>query len=488
MANDNTSIRPFILYSGLVTLVFLLLTRNFGLGIEIDAVHFLYAAQNIPTKFTKPNNDFFIDWPPLYPLVLSIYQLGAPKIPILDFTKYLHLFLILVSGLSSLYLLATFVKEKAYLYLASLVFAFSFPLLLVHIFAWSEPLFITILMLIMVCIVRLQKSTNHLPFCFLLPLIFLLIMQRKSGIMFVPGIALVLLTLPNKAFKTKIIYSGFAALTGVVSYGLWQYYRKKFTGHMFGEAYWDLERLYLNPLETIDQLSTWFLPHQIPAYVRVSTLIVLAFFLYKSNIVKGIFSEVNKSTVLKTALFLSGSYLIVLNLVLVYVHIADDFDDRILAPAYLPIFILLIGMAYLIDQKKFTIKIRNISIPILLVFACWMLYPTMRTAKHIIYLNQDGTGGYNHQTWNKNLVVQKAKTLESGVPIISTDNYALLYQINIKEQNNRDIRFSIPESPFYFIDFFNNSDLPPEIIEKINNLPSRIVYQNKEGKILLISP
>ncbi|MFN6945348.1 MAG: hypothetical protein ACK4ND_10395 [Cytophagaceae bacterium] len=473
----------FALFGILLTLVYWAAVRTYGMGITFDSVQYLYAAQNLPEKLIKADGTPFVEWPPLYPIFLYLGTLV--NIDVLTWTTYFHFVLFLTNGTLAAFLLHKLAINRLLFGIALALIAFSVPILLVHIFVWSEPLFITFLLLTIIFLDKYLREAKIHHLLSLIILAILLILQRKSGIMFVPGIALILLLNTKATVSLRWFSSIVVFLAGLSTYLIWSHIRSKYLGQLPTST--------LSISDFLDKLtlsmhiiSTWFMPHQIPFLIRIILLFIggiTALKLLSFTTIKKHLINLRLPGIL---LVLFSCYLVLLIVSLSIIQITDDIDDRIMSPIYLPgimlfacLFDKLYKKAAELDHPKKILKSA-----LLIILFVWMMYPVLRTAHNIMEFNSRGTGGFNSIYWKENQIINYLLRTNLTTPVLSNYSLPLHYYLNMKNNQEVEILHQKPESAFIYVNFAERESTLPEIDHnRINTL-----FESKEGKVLYIIP
>jgi hypothetical protein len=331
------------------------------LGITHDSQEYLAAAMSFRelNELRGFNTDHFISWPPLFPILISL----GGKAPIL-WVSFLHM-LCLSGSLMVFFKLGDQLGIKGPLkifYQGSL--AWGIPILMVHVFLWSEPFFIFLLGLkLLIFFKYLRKPSLH-RILFLALLAFLLCMQRNAGIFFVAPLS-VCIWFYTPASK-RWLYSFLYGVGALLFFLFWN-------SQLLGETpEGDPSFSYFIPPNAFSSLfyylnygSAWFLPRFISLGLRIGILFsvmvcLIFYFKIKDNLIKKI---------IFAASITMGFYLFIL--LLMTGNTSDDVE-RLLAVIY-PMFMLLTAVLLNGFQDR--------AWTLLLVL--WLLYPLGRSLYNI---------------------------------------------------------------------------------------------------------
>jgi hypothetical protein len=361
--------------------------NKYGPGLTFDSVNYLYAGHSLAEEgeLMRPFRTPFIEWPPLYPLLIGAvsYLPGA----LLSNVFY---FQILVAALTvglSCNLARKLICNRTVFVTACLSLAFATPLILVNHFVWSESFFVFLIVLQ----IHLLGSYTQKPIKFLWVLLvlngLLLCMQRQVGAFFVAGGACVLLLYPDsyslqKRAAASLLYALLAALVPLLVWWLRNY---QLSGLIMNDY---RDSLFLNSLFSHtwlyhDIITSWLLPDEVALWIRISVFygIILLLFLVYSHFRTAISHQ---PTIIILG-FLFWSYFLLLFLIS-YV-VTEQIDDRKLAPVYIPGMLLLFGLFDVLIRNKPYITKKW------LLYGCliWTVYPVSRALYNVHHWHQTAT-------------------------------------------------------------------------------------------------
>ena len=145
MTGDKIGKNGYLLALSLLGIFLVLIaTSKYGIGLTPDSISYISAARNLvhQNQLVKYDGSQFLHWPPLYPLMLALFELagvhafiGARFLNALLFGGIVYLFGIL-------FIRSSRTAGKISILCAPLSVLLSIPLLQLAINAWSEPLFI----------------------------------------------------------------------------------------------------------------------------------------------------------------------------------------------------------------------------------------------------------------------------------------------------------------------------------------------------------
>jgi hypothetical protein len=456
---------------------------TYGPGITDDSINYLSAGSSFPSLI-KIDGTAFIEWPPLYPALLSLYKITGMNV--LNFAA-------MINGLSfciSIVLFHSITKkyfQSPYVYgLYLICLLFSLPLLQSFIFIWSEGIFILLILITIISLSAYLKKTNITNLILLVLLSMLMCLQRKSGIIFAGAFALILVLYKRENTKLSVLKISAFFVLSTMPFFLWTYRRYMISGAATSGGTWEPGNIWKNVGQSIDILSSWLMPDEIPLLLRavmlLAGLLIFIFILRKSQ--PSI--RTNENQLVPLSIITVTVYVITLCFIFLYLKADEPIDDRLLSPVYLPFIFCLFRM---LDQSMLQLPKQPILRKTILVFLTLIpLYFVVRTSFHIGKWNKSGTGGYNTQTWADNLIIKKM--VADNPPLILSNNiYALNYYMNFKNNSGSrivDSRRKISD-PHFIIAYFSKEQSHvlsgmTDISEDIKK--GQILYQGKEGVII----
>jgi hypothetical protein len=203
-------------------------TTKMGIGITLDSIYYLRAAENLAA-----GKGYVVDfditetplthYPPGYSLLLASiayntgYTLTEQNIRLLHTLLYflnLFLSLLFIFRLSSSY----FVSTMGIIIVANTSIVYQ-----IHLQAWSEGLFILVLLSSLHILLLIEKAAVSKPFYYFLlgTLLGLLVLTRYIGIVWVITVGIGILFFSNRKLKDNFMNSLYIALPFLLTVGGW---------------------------------------------------------------------------------------------------------------------------------------------------------------------------------------------------------------------------------------------------------------------------
>lgn len=425
MILEKTNKRNVIFISILIILaligivLIIAVSSSWGIGLTPDSAAYIAAARNFlngnglsvlynddgtPLNLWAPKTfseaEHVMLWPPLYPIVLSIF--GFFTTNMFEIARYLSAVLF---GLNILIIGLVIKKITRSIWLSlfgAAIMITSDVVMGIHSMAWSEPLFIFFGFLGVYFIIDyLQNNKNSFLYisAILLALAFL---TRYVGITLVASGALAVLFLNNRSVKKRIIDCVVFIAISCIPVSIWiistNSSPRTFVFHPVN---------YIQIKFTLINISRWLLPDRIPNIIRVGISGIFVIGVISGFIIVGkkIYQRTKKSyglQNLKSALIFLIFIIIYMSFLIISKSFFDAhipiYDFRILSPVFIVFLIIVIcflGLLILYFKENKILKILTSAICILFLasYIVSIINPFIIGYKegHIGYANKDWT-------------------------------------------------------------------------------------------------
>ena len=372
MAGKSTSSLSIVVPIGILfsIMVLYLIANRYGLGYTYDSHLYVDIAEEISSLGIWLSEGLKIK-PPLYPLLIVL--VGEANL------VYTNLILLLISALV-LFLLGEKLHnpELKIAYWLSLVM--STPMILVHSFFWTEPLFITVLLIMFYLLMQYESDRNWKFLTLALLLLFTLPFIRFAGIFILIPTLIYLIISVNANQRIWIMTS---LGLGVLLFIFWvSHFEEGFLNRwnvlVSPFLRLDFTRYIDNTDSYLEALSMWIMPLSIFKFLRVvATGLALLGLVYLS-----IQSVRKKSGILHSGVFFI--FIIYYFSLQTVFHVEYYSAERYLTPLY---HLLVLALLLFVEEK---LKSMNGHIKKLVYGALilWTLYGVARTTKNVYYWNQ----------------------------------------------------------------------------------------------------
>ncbi|MCX6841829.1 MAG: hypothetical protein NTX53_06075 [candidate division WOR-3 bacterium] len=214
----------------------LLSTAKYGAGLSPDSVGYLDVARNLASGkgFVLHTGEPLVTWPPLYPMLLALIGFATR----LDPAVFAHLvnaaLFALVICVSARLLQTGSQQTTTYSVLGVCAVLFSIPLSRVYAMAWSECLFIPLVLLYLVFAQRYWDSGGRLSLVAITLSTALACLTRYLGVALVPAGVVTIILATGVNFRVRFTRAfAFAALS-LAPLGLWLVRNHQLTGTLMG--------------------------------------------------------------------------------------------------------------------------------------------------------------------------------------------------------------------------------------------------------------
>jgi len=361
-----------------MALVFFAGSKN-GIGLTFDSVNYIFAGDHLYHHgyLMRPDNLQYVEWAPGYPALIALLRCFGR-----DIQHSIFIFNCILIGCSVYFVSKITFEHFNNFYLFVLFFStivFSTPLILVYHFVWSEGVFVFFSIAIFYFLLKYFEDKKIKNFFYLILFAALISSDRQASIFFIPGVAICLLFLSGKinvrAILNSILFYFLASLPTL----LWVI-RNKFVS---GEVMPNYEvsnqtTFYDHFLWHHDILTSWFVPDEIPIFLRIICfylIVLLSIFFYFKKIKNDL---LNKKIFISSLIIFTSYYLLTFLFCSWVSHPFFD-EERILSIVYifgmLSIFLFLDSVFLIIPLKKQQL--------ILITLTLWMSYPFVRTIYNV---------------------------------------------------------------------------------------------------------
>lgn len=243
-----------------------------GLGLTYDSRNYLAAAESLSEGLLldQTGNAYRVQ-PPLFPLILYLLKANvnaALYFNLCCWTASLTLMWLMLRGV---------VTENRLRLVCFGCLAFSTPLFLAHQFLWSEPLFITLLLLMQWMASKYLLDHRRVWLVLLSVSGVLLCMQRNAGLFIIVGLALALSMMSNHWKRRAQISAAF--LPALFAFAWWNY--GTFYGASPSSGVQFFDSFGHNFYHHLEAMGLWLVAPVVPevVLVAVGALVVLVFFM-----------------------------------------------------------------------------------------------------------------------------------------------------------------------------------------------------------------
>jgi hypothetical protein len=443
---NSSKILIFIILAAIISILggYLIFRATFwGPWAFSDSAAYISAARNIQAGKgaiilnSNGSTTRVTEFPPLFPFILSF--LTPKNGDFIEIARWLNIILFSISifALGSICLIAS--ESLILSLLASILIAIS-PLM-VDTFSgfMSEPLFITMLLLLVflfLLFLKFQKSTfliSAIIISLLIPL------TRYAGILFVICISICLLWFRNKIKQKLVKFVPLYILISLTPIGLWfldQYNTlNKVGGKRFAINLELIKSIFQSIFQEIKVIGNWIPYSGIYPFENLNKLIIASFSgLFLIIIAFGLINSFKNPKdkkwdsifLLQICVFFLVAYLIFIGLTHSVSIPKIDIIDRMMAPIY-PILVLILLSSFVqipYEKMSWIIKVCSLIVAIITI-----RFYAISTLKEVEILHTEGKG-YTSQQYQQSGILEKLTSLPEDQNSISNFASFVLFHTN----------------------------------------------------------
>ena len=352
-------------------------TASFGVGISPDSISYISAARSIldGNGIKVYTGEYYIYWPPLFPVLLAAFGFFGPDPS--DVSRYLNagIFgtIIILSGIW----LSKNINNKGLIFFGVTLFSLSPVLIGISVYAWSEPLFILLILLWLnqITLFLNNNTLNHLVLAAIY--VALATLTRYIGVITIAVSILLIITKPNIKYLDKLKSCALFTLIASLPISLWWLRTWFVSNTLTGTRTPSNESFIEAGIKALETLSGWLIPSWTSTAIRIPflTVFLLMFFIvliksfprtYTNLISYNAISSVHPHII----------FLIMYTLFITFLASSTAFDplgDRLLSPIYISFWFLII---YTLDKLLNIDNFKKVNLFIVILFGLWIaVYP-----------------------------------------------------------------------------------------------------------------
>ncbi len=431
-------------------------TSKYGAGITSLSSAYLDAASSLAKGkgFVFRTGEPMVLWPPLYSMLLASIQLVTGLEPA-AFAHIVNAVLFAAVIWLSAYLFRPDLTHNAvYGVLGLCTVLFSVPLSLVYATAWSECLFIPLILLYLIFAQRYWERSEGRSLVFMTFSAALACLTRYIGLTLVLAGAVTVMIAPRMNLRTRLARAVVSSAVSLAPIALWILHNCIFTGTPAGLRQGSTSPTTVGMVEAAGVVLSWY------ALGLASELVILAWVAVLATRVLS--SGAPASRVLHSFKSIFDTRLPVLLFSVVYTIVLlvtsgatelDGIDDRLLSPIYVPATLLLLEFGSLLfgPTKRRSLALLHRAPSLFL--ALWLCFLVADFARLTAGRVDNGAGAYSSDTW------RKSETMSYVRDKLRTDQEARWYS------NATDALWELGR--------VEASELPPRARFNLRDLPGR---------------
>jgi len=387
-----------IILSLLGVMIILVGTSKYGPGLAPDSISYISASQSLLEGKGLRNYDgsLFIHWPPLYPLLISVFNLlkidSQLAVRILNALTFG-----LIIFLSGKIFQETF-RSKALVTIGLICMVSSVSLLKTTVMAVTEPLFCLFILFYFITMNKYLKDRRLVNLFAVSMIVGLSCLQRYVGVTLIlsGAVTIFLFNEKGKVFERTKSSLSFVVLSSI-PLALWMVRNFIHTSMITGERTSAFRTLTQNVFDAINIMTLWIVPDILNVYVRFGIFILICFGIAKYLCSR---EDRGKDYALKTVaiLFIVYSLFIIISSSLV---INDRMGDRYFSPMYFPAMLLILNgldLFFIKCNKAGITYVQKIAVCLLVI---WLIYPLVRMTERMSAFLLTGAGDFNSIDWQE---------------------------------------------------------------------------------------
>lgn len=401
-------------------------TQNWGIGVSPDSITYLDAGNSFYEQLTlTARGDTLTHYPPLYPILLAGTRLGTDDI--LTGARWLNILLLGGNVILVYWALLRVTSAQHWSLLGTTLFLAVSSSISVHLWAWTEPLFIflTLATLLSWDLYLLRHDTMFLLGSAVL--VSLATLTRYAGLFLVPAVVVTLLLDHRVHMRKKLVASSIFAFIGLLPVSVWLI-STLLTGD--GVANRTIA-LHVIGIERIEQgfrtISRWFIPDRVAmllnkaGVLELMTGIGIVGLMYVALQGPGINQVRRRSFLL--AIFSASlcAYVLFLLISISTFDAHTPLDSRILAPL-IP-FLVAFGVSIIQRCQGLGKTLRLVLYLALVAIFLVNIWETKSTI-----LSTHATGlGYTGQNWASSELIGAVNGYSHDIPVYTNGNDVIYF-------------------------------------------------------------
>jgi hypothetical protein len=389
-------------------------TAKYGAGISPDSTDYLDVARSLTSGkgFVFHTGKPLVWWPPLYPMLLALVGFATR----LDPAVFAHLvnaaLFATVICLSARLFQPGSRQTTNYSVLGVCAVLLSIPLSEVYAMAWSECLFLPLVLLYLVFAQRYWDSGDMLPLAVMTLSTALACLTRYAGVALVPAGVVTIFFASRVNFKTRFSRAFCFAAASLAPLGLWGARNYRLTGTFFGNRGPFKNTLADSVIVGAKTMLLWYVPGRVAKYAVLAGIAIALVAAISSRAARR-----RVSSGLKAILRDHTPAMLLLVALMITLLAAATRDaacnSRMLSPVYVPATLVLLTLA----SRMFSpVRLRTTAFAsgvasVLLVV--WLCFPFASVARDTAGRLRDGAGIYNTKTWRESETVAHAEQMHS---------------------------------------------------------------------------
>jgi hypothetical protein len=422
----NNAIKISAFYGFLGWALVLVATSRYGIGLSSDSVTYLAAAQNIVDGrgYVNFNGAPVLAFPPMFSTMIAVLSAG-----LFDPASVARFINALCFGLV-VFLAAHWLFRHLRSYLLALLgttsVLFSATLIGISVYAWSEPLFLVLTMLMLLQVERVGSTYSLASWVLAGIFASLAVLDRYAGITVVMTGTILLAAKRTNSIASLVRRLFIFLSIAILPISLWFYRNYEISSTITGYRVASARTFIQSSYDMTNVLSLWFLPRSVPFLYRFYLLILLIII---SLLIVLVVVRINIAVVdiIEIIPFLLFTFIYTIFMIYTTSTTAlSQTDDRYMSPIFTP---LILSLFYLIDRLmyKYSVKTGN-TFPRAIIatsLVIWLMYPIFTTYRTVKAYIEEGAGGFHTADWVESDLISYLKSSELSGTIYTNEPSAV---------------------------------------------------------------
>ena len=405
-------------------------TSPYGVGVSSDAVSYISTAEHLLAGegYLDFDRRPYVHWPPLFPTILAL--LGLAGIKPVDGAKYINAisFGLIVFSCGVLFLRR--IKSKLLVVVGAIAVLMCSTMLLVSVYAWTEPLFIFLTILFVFSVARFLREQEI--WVLILAGIFaaLCCLQKYVGVAtIITGVVLVVFFVRNRAWLRRLEYGIVFGAIASAPLGLW-IIRTKMSSADAG-YYRQFHSPYQVIAGTLKVITPWFVTDNFSFTARLVIIGVVVCLLGAVVVLRGYKCSTERfgDTMLVKA---AVAFVLIHSFFTIFAATFTNAisNERLMLPIYA--FIVLLLLTSLEDAVELlTLLLRKRAVSLFIIVglcSLWLLlYPFPIVRQRISVYRKYGVSGLTSPFWKRSPLTNWLKNYPLKGTILSNDPHAIRF-------------------------------------------------------------
>lgn len=417
----------------------LLMTSRYGAGVTTDSTGYIAVARNLLAGrgAVDASGDPFTIQPPCFPAALAAAGWLFRQDPAVA-ARWVNALIFGLICFQAGLLLFRHTASRAYVFAGVGTLLITRSLAAVSIMAWSEPLFVLLLMLFLGALESYLAERRMKTLLLLSVATALAVLTRYVGVTLIATGLLCIAILGQSRLKRRLLDLLVFASISLAPFILWLLRNHALAGSFFGPRAPTRFTLPVTLNAALRVFFCWILPERLLDHVLALPSLITAVTLFFGTILLLMVRFCSREEWLKLK---SAAVPVAPQILFVAIYTAflvrtsvttafDLIDNRLLAPAYVPAvvvaFTLARSLAELLKRRFPQARIGRFLAAAAMVLLLPSLAILARNARLCLH---EGVDGYNHDLWQRSETIGylRSHSLDQGCPIFSNAPDALYF-------------------------------------------------------------